>query len=213
MNDLQNIFTAIYKKHGWSSKESASGIGSELASTENIRKEIPILFNKMNINRVLDIGCGDFNWMKEIVGEFDYYLGVDVVKEIIDNNIQQYASTDIEFRSDSIHDIGLQAYDFDVAIINDVLVHLPFKEIYAILHHLQKNGVLYVLMSHFFMHPQNMDIRAGQWRKLNFEKYPFLFPTPICSITHNQELDKKGKLNKNASDKTLSLWYLEDLKL
>ena len=39
---------------------------------------------------MLDGGCGDFNWMQKIVNNFDYYLGIDVVDEIINKNNELY---------------------------------------------------------------------------------------------------------------------------
>ena len=37
-----------------------------MLQTEKIVKEIDFLFQKLNISTVLDIPCGDFNWMKKI---------------------------------------------------------------------------------------------------------------------------------------------------
>ena len=38
----KNIFQLIYKNNYWDSKESVSGPGSDLKSTENIRRELPL---------------------------------------------------------------------------------------------------------------------------------------------------------------------------
>jgi len=49
MRDLKKIFTEIYESNSWTSSESRSGLGSELLSTETIRKELPEVFKKFNI--------------------------------------------------------------------------------------------------------------------------------------------------------------------
>lgn len=59
-------FTSIYRNNGWGSLESRSGAGSTLASTANIRRELPGLVERLNIRTLLDAPCGDFNWMKEV---------------------------------------------------------------------------------------------------------------------------------------------------
>ena len=69
-------FTWIYQNDYWQSKESVSGTGSTLKYTENLRKELPSLFQKFGIHRVFDAPCGDFNWMSQLLREVDVsYIG------------------------------------------------------------------------------------------------------------------------------------------
>ena len=48
MVELKEVFTNIYESNLWTSEESRSGLGSELKSTEVIRKELPELFKKQS---------------------------------------------------------------------------------------------------------------------------------------------------------------------
>mgnify|MGYP000550077693 CR=1 FL=1 len=52
-NSNEYKFTWIYKNNHWQSKESASGTGSTLIYTENLRKELPKLFKKYSIKKYL----------------------------------------------------------------------------------------------------------------------------------------------------------------
>ena len=61
------IFTQIYKSNYWNDSESKSGTGSSLKSTENIRKELPLLLKEFKINSLLDIPCGDFFGSKKLL--------------------------------------------------------------------------------------------------------------------------------------------------
>jgi hypothetical protein len=63
---LEQVFTNIYDTRAWHSKESISGNGSELIQTEQIINELPVLLKKYNITSMLDIPCGDFNWMQHV---------------------------------------------------------------------------------------------------------------------------------------------------
>ena len=61
---VKETFTEIYTENLWASAESKSGTGSELRNTEVLRQELSVLLKKYKIQSMLDIPCGDFNWMK-----------------------------------------------------------------------------------------------------------------------------------------------------
>ena len=62
----EDRFTWIYKNNYWQSNESASGTGSSLKNTENLRKELPALISKFSVQKIFDAPCGDFNWMGKV---------------------------------------------------------------------------------------------------------------------------------------------------
>jgi hypothetical protein len=65
--------------------ESVSGHGSTIDATEGIRRELPKLFAKFHVKSLLDIPCGDCNWIKGwIWPSFDLYLGADIVDELVE---------------------------------------------------------------------------------------------------------------------------------
>jgi len=196
----EDVFTTIYEKRLWKSSESVSGTGSELKSTVNIRKQIPHIFTKYGIKRVLDVGCGDFNWMQKIANTFEYYLGIDVVKLIIQQNISKYQTDSIQFKHNWIGSMYLEPYNFDVIILSDVLVHLSFNDIKLVLQKIAKSGIKYVLMTHFTGISENKDIVTGGWRPIRWDLPPFNLISPLEVIQHSDEQDR------NATSKTLSLW-------
>ena len=67
-NDIDSVFTEIYQVHHWSKEttESRSGAGSTLRYTQPLRKKLPGLIKKLNIDGILDIPCSDFNWMAHV---------------------------------------------------------------------------------------------------------------------------------------------------
>ena len=64
LGDTEDRFTHIYKDNAWRDSESASGSGSSLDSTENIRAEIPHLLEGFGVAKMLDAPCGDYNWFQ-----------------------------------------------------------------------------------------------------------------------------------------------------
>src|ERR1700759_5255204 len=57
------IFETIHRANLWSKGESASGPGSSLAYTHNLRTQLPDLLARFSIRTIYDAPCGDFNWM------------------------------------------------------------------------------------------------------------------------------------------------------
>ena len=93
----KGLFTLIHDKNLWNEQESVSGPGSTFEITKNIRAALPELFEKYNVNSLLDIPCGDFNWMQQVeMGGIDYTVA-DIVEELIENNKQQFASDQRRF--------------------------------------------------------------------------------------------------------------------
>jgi hypothetical protein len=86
-----HVFTNIYKFNQWGSHESKSGPGSTLKATAVIRKQLPLIIEKYAIQSMLDVPCGDYNWMKTVEKTCSY-IGGDIVMEVIENNQKLYAS-------------------------------------------------------------------------------------------------------------------------
>jgi hypothetical protein len=87
VKSMKDIFTNIYKHNLWESRESVSGPGSSLAQTRTIIKQLSLLIKQLQVKTLLDAPCGDFHWMKEVNPEIDLYIGVDIVSELIEENI------------------------------------------------------------------------------------------------------------------------------
>lgn len=206
-NDLQkyeNIFTNIYKKNLWGDPESVSGSGSSLKSTQAIRLKIPCLLKEYKIRSLLDIPCGDFNWMRTVdLGETKY-LGADIVRDLVEKNSIVYGSPTRAFLH--LNALCDALPEVDLIFCRDMLVHLGYKEIRQALTNFKKSGAKYILMTTFLCKEMNTDLlRAGLWRKINFEMAPFNFPEPLVLI-HEENFHEK-----DAEDKYLGLWVLEDL--
>ena len=85
-NSNEKIFTKFYLRNKWGNAESFSGDGSTIKETGATRKILESVIKKYEIKSLLDIPCGDFNWMKLINYKECSYSGADIVKQIIDKN-------------------------------------------------------------------------------------------------------------------------------
>ncbi|HEY5368240.1 MAG TPA: class I SAM-dependent methyltransferase [Hanamia sp.] len=199
-------FKEIYKTNYWNSNESASGTGSDLEQTKTIIKEIEKLIDKLGIETILDIPCGDFNWMQKVNLTNVKYVGADIVNELIINNINKYeAKNNIEFiQKNLINDPLPQS---DIIINRDCLVHLSFEDIFKCIRNIKSSGCKYLLTSTFPKHKLNYDIKTGDWRPINLEKSPFNLSKPLLII------DENYVGTNDLKDKALGLWLIEDIVL
>ena len=83
---LEERFEQIYKTNLWSDTESRSGAGSSLDATARLRISLPPLLDSLGTQRLLDVTCGDLNWMRQVDIAVIDYIVVDIVESIIEAN-------------------------------------------------------------------------------------------------------------------------------
>lgn len=165
-------YQIIYKINFWFSTESRSGPGSEIKNTRVISKIIPIIVKKYNIKTILDVSCGDFNYMKKILPKIPNvkYLGLDIVPGLIKNNSTKYKK--YNFTVGDITKTRLQK-KFDLVIVKDLFIHLSNQQIQRALNNIEQSKSKYLLITNSrFNQKYNKDIYLGlssvYARKVNF---------------------------------------------
>ncbi len=201
--DTEDVFTEIYRGKKWNGKESVSGPGSDLGETSAVRNQLPAVCRRFDIHTMLDIPCGDFNWMKHVGFESMDYTGADIVADLIQQNIR-YEASNIHFCKLNL--IKDKLPKVDMVLCRDCLVHFSLKDIFSALLNVCKSGSTYLLITTFTSRRENCDIITGQWYPLNLEIAPFSFPQPLWII--NEESTERGGADK---DKSLGLWRVEDI--
>lgn len=168
MRSRQEIFTSIYENNYWGGIESRSGTGSDSNQTKVIRNELPKLFKQLGVTSILDIPCGDFNWMQQfILPSTLHYIGADVVPTIIADNQMKYPT--IDFRvMDLVTD---ELPKVDVVFVRDCLGHLNHKETVAAIWNIKQSGARYLISTTFPAIKENPHIETGSWRPINLEHY------------------------------------------
>lgn len=202
-SNCEATFTRIYDNSLWS-KEYKSGTGSDLTQTTTIRHALPELLKKYNCSSIADAPCGDFYWMKKVNLPVDSYIGIDIVKRLIEINQETYGNENYTFQH---IDITMDEIpQVDLVLCRDCLVHLSYNQIANTIRLLKSSGSKYLLTTSFTNHKKNKDIRTGSWRTLNLQIPPFNFPKPLEIINENCT-QHKG----NYKDKCLLLWEIASL--
>ncbi len=200
---IQETFKQIYQTNLWKGNDSVSGNGSDLTQTGEIAGLLPPLIKELKIKTILDLPCGDFNWLSRVDLGVEEYSGGDIVAEIIENNRQSYGDETHRFLNLDITRDDLPGVD--LIFCRDCFVHLSYKDIKKAFSNIKRSGSKYILMTTFTDFSPNHDIVSGDWRPLNLEIIPFNLPTPVRVIN-----EKCSEGSGAFADKSLGLWTVED---
>jgi hypothetical protein len=178
LQNIEHVFSQIYADQVWvghTDQDSLSGLGSTQLATDQLVNGLSDFLEEVGCRKLVDIGCGDFNWMRKVRGDFEY-LGIDAVSEIIDANNAGFASSRRKFVCMDATRTAIQPGD--VAICREVLFHLSFRDGIQLLRNIQAAGFKYVLLTSDRSVWFNSDIRNGDFRLVNLCKPPYLLPRP-----------------------------------
>jgi hypothetical protein len=192
-------FREAYESHAWVSSKSQlslSGLGSETSTTRSVVEALPDLLARLGCDTLLDVGCGDWNWMRNVPLPCNY-VGVDIVPEVIEAN-RRYEGAGVQFEvRDAIEGPLPKA---DVALCREVLFHLSLRDGLAVLANIQAAAGWLVATTDkaiWF----NSDIETGDYRRINLERAPYRLPRPREVIS--DEAVCPGRV--------LALWATADL--
>ena len=178
----KNAFRHIYLSNHWQNyfkldlQKSRSGPGSNLNYTSDMSRELEKFFAEKNIKTILDIGCGDFIWMNLLLNKYynyDKYLGLDIVDELIKNNNLKYSNDKISFKTfDLVKDEIPKG--FDIILIRDVFIHLKNEQIVNFLNLLKNLDIKFFGVTSTPSLKKNNELKAvGRYRDINIEIEPF----------------------------------------
>ena len=151
---------------------------------------------------ILDVPCGDWNWLQHVNLEGIDYIGGDIVQVIIERNAKEYGKPDIRFeRLDIINGSLPKA---DLILCRDCLVHLSFTDGLAAIETFRESGARWLLTTTFTDRESNAELYEGQiWRTLNLGKAPYNFPVAERYINEGCTEGEEAY-----GDKCLALWHL-----
>ena len=194
----KNAFRHIYLSNHWQNyfkldlQKSRSGPGSNLNYTSDMSRKLEKFFAEKNIKTILDIGCGDFIWMNLLLNKYynyDKYLGLDIVDELIKNNNLKYSNNKISFKTfDLVKDEIPNG--FDIILIRDVFIHLKNEQIVNFLNLLKNLDVKFFGVTSTPSLKKNNELKAvGRYRDINIEIEPFNLKDFLLKIDEKNNND------------------------
>jgi hypothetical protein len=175
---ISERFDLIYDQNLWNDAESASGPGSTLEYTKNLREELSNIIKKYSVDTILDAPCGDFNWMREVTKQNPEikYTGAEIVERLIDRNSKLFSAPNVKFcQIDITRDTLPKAR---LMIVRDCLFHLSFSDVMAFKQNLLGSGIEFLLTTTHIVEGdfRNFDIETGNFRRIDIFSSPFDFP-------------------------------------
>ena len=187
----KNIFKHIYFSSHWQNyfkitkNKSVSGPGSDLGATNKLSNELIYFLKENNIKKILDIGCGDFLWMNLLLNKYnDYesYLGLDIVDELIVKNNNNYSNNKILFKKFDLVEDEIEN-GFDLILVRDVFIHLKNDHILNFLNKIKKNDSIFFGVTSSPKLQINRDLKVeGRYRDINIEISPYNLNNFITKI-------------------------------
>lgn len=194
-----DVFTRIHRDNAWGNAESRSGVGSTLAYTESLRAELPALLRRLDVRTLLDLPCGDFNWLRHVDLGVDRYIGGDIVHALIERLRRECAAPNRDFQFIDLIADRLPAAD--ALLCRDCLVHLSNRDALAALANIRRGGPRWLIATTFPDVSKNRDIATGQFRPVNLCLPPFNLPPPVESVRDTAA---------GHPDRWLGVWRMED---
>lgn len=185
----KEVFEKIYSEKRWG---SAKEVKRKFSSGDGTRDDIIVekyinsvkeFFGPSAINlSAVDVGCGDFTVGSKIYKNFQYYFGVDVAPNVIEENRKLFNYNNVEFISADATSENLPKAD--IIFVRQVLQHLSNADIINFLKNI--NGrfrymVLTESISSSKKFKPNIDIITGPGIRIHkksgvvLEEYPFNF--------------------------------------
>lgn len=196
----EDLFTGFYRDNIWGDPDSASGSGSNLAETEQVRQHLPGLLRDLGAHSLLDVPCGDFAWMQHVDLDGIDYVGGDIVGQMVEELQQRYGRAGRRFVRLDLTIDELPACD--AIMVRDLFLHLPEALGLKAIGNIRRSGATWLLASNYTTATDNPDIRMGDHRFLNMTLPPFGWSVPLRTI-HEHSLER--------ADKELGVWRIADL--
>jgi SAM-dependent methyltransferase len=189
----KEMFELTYAQKVWGVDEQGkgtSGFGSTTEFTKLYRVFLQDFLAAHEIRSVVDAGCGDWQFSREIDWSGINYLGVDIVPSLIEANRRKYAKTNVRFAvADIVRD---ELPPADLLLVKDVLQHLSNADISRFLAQLPRYRHVLIVND---VHPDTLtappqDTATGGYRPIDLTQPPHSLRGTKVLVWHHRGFSK-----------------------
>ena len=199
----KRVFLKIYQENAWGDRSSVSGPGSSLEATAELRRTLPGLLAELGVKSLLDIPCGDLEWIKHVPLRIEKYIGADIVEPLIEKNRIQYPDFG-EFRHLDLLTDPLPSVD--AILCRDCFIHLSNRDVIKALANIARTDAQYLITTTFPDLTANQDTVTPYWRALNLQLAPYNLPPPLRIVGDFSPLQAAHE------QKYQGVWRIGDLR-
>ncbi len=137
----EQVFTDIYAKNLWGGQPGEFDSGSGTADAIAVSSYLATVHELAATHgfagkHFVDLGCGDFRVGRKLTGLSARYIGIDVVRSLVERNQLAFGSDSVRFQHLDIVTDALP--DGEVCFLRQVLQHLSNAQIEQVLRKLSK---------------------------------------------------------------------------
>ncbi|MEM7396764.1 MAG: class I SAM-dependent methyltransferase, partial [Verrucomicrobiota bacterium] len=191
-SSIEEIFTDIYQQKKWGGTAARSGAGSGdepgLAAYTRMIAEKAVLENFQGLSFV-DLGCGDFRVGRRLIPLCSHYVGIDLVRPLVQKNRERYETDTIRFEhmDMSRHELPRG----DVCFIRQVFQHLSNDTISSVLPQLTRYKWVFItehlpenhnLIKPNLDMPSGVGVRVYQYSGVYLNEPPFNLPEESLEV-------------------------------
>lgn len=192
-SERKHRFEEGYTQNLWSSRESRSGIGSERPNAladmrfilSIVRKRFGRGHPRANVT-IVDVPCGDMNWMPELLGQLEKefavsYYGYDIVPQAINAHRSTFSSHP-NWHFLNVDVVKRLPTRGDVLISRDLVNHLPLADVQRALSNIKATHSPTLIISNNRDARVNEEVHnaGGGSRMLDIERPPFNWKRAIA---------------------------------
>jgi len=173
MNEVLEVFQRIADNREWNSAETVSGPGSEVANTQPLREQLPEVIKEaasaylLKSSRrsatptLLDLGCGDCNWISTLDLSGWKYIGVDAMRV---KSRRKVNATTTQYTVADFTDKDFKLPVADAVLLRNVLQHLPIVLSDSLINKVLEMKPQYFMVTSFPDEPDTDDTEIGGFR-------------------------------------------------
>lgn len=180
----EEAFTRLVDTFNWcpGDRETPCGEGSFLEANKPIINMLPEWFITYNIRSVVDIGCGDFHWMRNVNFTGIEYDGFDVVKKFIDTLVVTHGRQNIRFHHADVFKHELPKAD--LYICKDVINHYTESDGVELVARIREASKYFAAIT--FPGNSGPIVQKWEYRYIDFNISPFGFGAQLESVAANE---------------------------
>lgn len=186
------IFTRAYLKNSWGSKESRSGPSASLERTIALRTALPELFRELEIQSVLDCGCGDWNWMRHVDLTGIQYIGCDIVQQLIQTLQENFSAPTVNFQVLNLLQDPPDTADLWLA--RDLCPLFSSEDTWQFFQKFLESESKYLAITSVETEEPYQDTFTGSWMPRNLLEKPFSMPDPLKELEDGDQWFLKKSL-------------------
>ena len=205
---------------------SLSGPGSNAEETIGVRTVLPSLLALLHMRTVIDVPCGDFNYMRAVLSDpitppGIEYTGLDIVSPLVAQLQATFGSAQSSPGAaggghSKRHHLSFARFDLatdylwpvDLVVVRDILFHFELSRANRVMQRVGRSGCRFVMITTFPRGHNRASARkyhAGRgfssFASWNLEDEPFSLPPPLLYIGRDG----------SRPDRAMGLWRCEDL--